>query len=76
MLAFAISIALHEVVAGIVPHQLGNNPSQQESISNVRVLTVALRQTPRPAPVRTTAPEPIPTPHAAVTLRPIVKPPL
>jgi hypothetical protein len=53
-LAFAISFALHEVAAGIVPTSLGVAPARREIVTSARIVHVVLRAvaTPRPRIVR------------------------
>jgi hypothetical protein len=54
--AIALSIAAHEVVAGLIPASPDRSPAARERVSDVRVLTIRRLATP--------APRPIPTPVA------------
>jgi hypothetical protein len=53
-IAFAISLALHEIIAGVVPTNLTATPAQPEVVTRVRIVHVALRAiaTPHPRIVR------------------------
>ncbi len=54
LLAIAISIAIHEAAAGLVPQALWRPSPSQEVVTHARILRVALRTvaTPTPRPVR------------------------
>jgi hypothetical protein len=53
-IAFAISLALHEIVAGIVPQRLAVRPAQPEVVTRVAIVRIAKRAvaTPHPRIVR------------------------
>jgi hypothetical protein len=50
VLAVAISIALHEVVAGLIPPGLTHAPASAEVVTHATILRVAIRKAPTPAP--------------------------
>lgn len=52
ILAVAISVALHEVVAGLIPPGLAHPPASDEVVTHVAILRVAIRKVPTPAPSR------------------------
>jgi len=56
VLAVAISIALHEVVAGLIPPGLTHPPASPEVVTHAAILRVAIRKVPTPAPSRQPAP--------------------
>lgn len=75
-LAFAVSIALHEVVAGLVPRNLAQAPQPREIVTRTRILHVTLRRTPvplRPAPLHAVIAVRV-RPRAIVTPRPVEPP--
>jgi hypothetical protein len=52
ILAVAISIALHEVVAGLIPPGLTHGPASDEVVTHAAIVRVAIRKVPTPAPSR------------------------
>lgn len=59
-MAFAISIALHEIAAGTIPLDR-SQPALRETVASARVVRITLHATPRPT--ATPAPRPIVTPR-------------
>ena len=51
--AIALSIAAHEVLAGLIPASSDRSPAVRESLSDVRILTVRRLATPAPRPIPT-----------------------
>jgi hypothetical protein len=50
VLAVAISFALHEVVAGLIPPGLAHPPASPEVVTQAAILRVAIRKVPTPVP--------------------------
>lgn len=71
MLAIALSIALHEILAGLIPATAAHAPAAPEIVAHARVLRISARPLPTPAPRRRPAirfaallppmPRPVPT---------------
>lgn len=65
-LAFAVAIALHEIVAGAIPPSAPQTPPR-EIVSSARLLHVTLHAfaspTPKPTPKPTVTPSPVPSPQ-------------
>ena len=68
LVAFAISIALHEIVAGLIPASLAHRPTR-ETVTHAQVLHITLVPIATPAPL---VQPPIPVARVAVV--PVVKP--
>jgi hypothetical protein len=52
LIAFAISIAVHEVVAGLVPAYSSRAPASREIVTRVSVARVVVRHLPTPKPMQ------------------------
>jgi hypothetical protein len=50
VLALALSIALHEVVAGLIPPGFAHSPTSREVVTQAAILHVAIRRIPTPMP--------------------------
>ena len=48
--AFALSIALHEIAAGLVPSNPGQRRPQDEVVTHARIIVIARRPSPPPTP--------------------------
>jgi hypothetical protein len=68
LVAFAIAIALHEIVAGLIPQTGPQTSSQREIVSRVIVTRIAMRPTPTPSPPPTPRPI-IPRSHHIAALQ-------
>ncbi|PZR56299.1 MAG: hypothetical protein DLM50_08510 [Candidatus Meridianibacter frigidus] len=67
--AFALAVAIHEVVAGLLPHTPA--PTEQpEKVTALQIVRIEHRSTPRPKPTPT--PRPIVRPRVLATPRPVV----
>ncbi len=60
LVALACSVALHEIVAGLIPPFLKPLPDQKEVVERVAIMRVVAKPTPTPTP----RPTPTPPPHA------------
>jgi hypothetical protein len=58
LVAFAIAVALHEIVAGLIPPSRQAAPPEREIVTRVTVARVLVRPTPTPLPP--------PTPHPVI----------
>jgi hypothetical protein len=68
-LAFALAIALHEILAGLIPSG-SPPPAPREIVSHIRILHVAMHP-----PTPTPSPKPVPTPRRIVSRARTIAPP-
>jgi hypothetical protein len=50
LVAFAIAIAVHEILAGLIPSPFPRNPASNEVVSHVTIGRIVVRSTPTPRP--------------------------
>jgi hypothetical protein len=65
LVAFAIAIGLHEIVAGLIPPAGAQAPQRREIVSRVTVARIVVRPTPTPQPPPTPRPSVPHTRHIA-----------